>query len=181
MPTAFYGIINREGRNEFQVFLALASICIGAGQMVLQDPNDVMVTLSWGYQMLWAWLLISGGVLLLISAVWKDPDPLAAWLEIGGLFALAAAYGAFSFLAFVEVGPGKTFGGWIGMAAALAMLSRIRRVFHVMRKESDYKERLKSEVTKQLFNEAAETAEAILPRDKGQETKPPGPPDATHP
>jgi len=179
MPTAFYGVINREGRNEFQLFLALASICIGAGQIVLQDANEIMATLPWGYQMLWAWLLISGGLLLLISAAWKNPDPLAAWLEIGGLFALAAAYGAFSFLAFVQVGVGKTFGGWIGMAAALAMLSRIRRVVHVLRKETNYKERLKSEVTKQLFHEAAETAEAILPRDKGQETKPHGPPDAT--
>lgn len=165
MPNAPWGPITREGRNEFQVLVAIISFYAGFSQIVLGDVSNSIAQLDPIVQFLWNWFLMVGGALTLISTIWKRADEgLPPYLEVAGLLLISGALFTFGIAVIATIDrPASTFGAPLSLALGFACLSRCVRVIHALIPNgSNRMADLKREVQRQLAEEAARQADEIV-------------------
>lgn len=161
VPNAFNRAVSREGRNEFQVLIAVMCALTGSGQVILGDPPQSLATLPHTYQLIWSWSLFVGGLFVLGSAVWHEAEGFGLFLEMSGLLLIGftcLAYGLA--ILFTSAIPAQSVGGPILLAVALACFSRTYRVARAVFKPRE--EKLKEEVKARIVKEADVAAEQLV-------------------
>lgn len=175
MPNAPWGPITREGRNEFQLLVAIISFYAGFAQIIMSETSRTIAQLDPLVQFLWGWFLLFGGALVLISAAWRRADEgLAPFLETAGLFLISGAMLTFGFSVWFAVdNPVSAFSAPLAAGLGLACLSRSIRVIHTMiPKKHSRVDDLKKEVQKQLVEQARQQAEEIVETGRMSDTGP---------
>lgn len=165
MPNAPWGPINREGRNEFQLAIAIACTSMGIWQFATDKPPSALRDLSHTSQLLWAVLLTFGGTLVLVSAIGNKASGFVPFFEIGGLVTLGGAMLAYSagVLLTVDFDSAISFALLLFSLVGVACLSRTARIVHALwPKRVSREEKLKQEVRKQMVAEAVKAADKIV-------------------
>lgn len=162
MPNAPWGPINREGRNEFQLLIAAASIVTGWWQLGTNKTPNALRELSHGYQLLWAVLLIAGGLLIIVAALSKRTDGIVPHLEIGGLVTLGGVFAAYGVGVYIiSDTPNIAFSMVLFLVIAAACLSRAARIIHAIWPEP-YEKRVREEVRRRAVESALRQADEIV-------------------
>lgn len=162
VPNAPWGPINREGRNEFQLLIALASLVGGVMQLVTNRPPAALRDMSTTSQTLWVVLLSVSGALILASAAGKKTTGAVPYLETGGLLTLGCSLSAYGLGILIRNdGESVSFGTIVFFMVALACFSRAARIFHAVWWPKTYEAKLREEIKRQAVESALRQAEEI--------------------
>jgi hypothetical protein len=168
MPNAPTRLINREGRNEFQILIAVMCVMSGVSQIVFNQVPTNMQEMSTGYQFIWSWSLLIGGVLIIASALWHDAEGTNRFIEMSGLIILGTvclAYGVAVMLTSND--PKASFAGPLTMFVALACFSRTYRIARLIwGKKLTREDKIREEVKSQIAVQAEKEADRLIQMSK---------------
>lgn len=151
MPTVPGKYINREGRNEFQLFVAILCGFSGLYQLLTGLVSPAIAQYPLYIEFAWAYGLVIGAAMVLLSAFWGDVahHRFPVLLELAGLVILGGMFLAYGVTIIWTIDGGASFAGPVSICLALACLSRSARVFRWLTKPRE--EKLKDEIRNQLM------------------------------
>ncbi len=169
MPTVPGKYINREGRNEFQLFVALMCIITGAGQLISGVVAPTIAQFPTFIEYGWAFGLLIGGLCVLGSALGRDLEhnKLPVVAEFSGLFLLFGMFAAYSITGIATISGTGVFVGPVVGFLGLACLSRAIRVFRWYTKPREQKliDEIKLQLMKGVDAQARELAKGRVNTD----------------
>jgi len=161
VPNAFNKVVSREGRNEFQVLIAAMSTLLGFAQVVFNRVPTSLASLPPAYHAAWAWFMLIGGLCVLLSTFWHEPEGFSLFMEMGGLLLVGSTCLAYGVAIVITADDAtRTVSGPLLIAVALACYSRTFRVARAVFKPRD--EKLKEEVKARLAQQTDVAAEVLI-------------------
>ena len=166
MPTVPGKFINREGRNEFQLFVAIMCIITGAGQLLTGVVAPTIAQFPAIVEYGWAAGLLLGGLCVLGSAFARnlEHNKLPVVSEFAGLFLLFGMFMAYSVTGIATVTGSGLFVGPVVGVLGLACLSRAIRVFrwYTKPREKKLEDEIRLQLMKGIEKQAKELAKGRL-------------------
>ena len=152
---------HRQARNEFQVLIVAICIVVGMSQVFFAEVTKDLRDLGAGYQSVWSWTLLVGGILAMIGIWIKD----AYWgllCEMAGTLSLGFATAAYAAAIIASSAEAASLVSTpIMLAFSLASFIRSWRIIKKLTKRG-HTERLADEVSKQLGEQLTEQLQVDL-------------------
>lgn len=152
---------HHQARNEFQVLIVVICIMVGMSQVFFAEVPKDLRDLGTGYQSVWSWTLLVGGVLAMAGILIKD----AYWgllFELAGMLSLGFATAAYAVAIIASSAQAASLVSTpIMLAFSIASMIRSGRIIKKLTRHGRT-ERLAEEVNKQLGEQLTEKLQVDL-------------------